>query len=218
MLTREQINEGIRQEVYVANVYRLPEALQGQVVIDGGAHWGWFSRLALERSATVLAYEPDAMAFEQLSQLPDPEGRLSARKMALWRSDQEPCELSMTDAPSGVNSMAVHDIPDQIVPTWGLDDVLREVGVCRFLKLDVEGAEFPILFTSSELARVQEIALEYHLPPEYALRPEGQTGNPQTAEALKELLEQQGFGVETVKHPHSEVLGFMYGTRPGGGL
>jgi FkbM family methyltransferase len=52
------------------------------------------------------------------------------------------------------------------VATVALDDVLRELTHVRCLKIDVEGAEFPILLTATLLHRVEDIVGEFHECPE----------------------------------------------------
>ena len=59
------------------------------------------------------------------------------------------------------------------VPAIGLDDLLREVRP-DLVKLDIEGAEFELLRTSRELARVPHVVGEIHAPPE----------SPESVEAL----------------------------------
>ena len=48
------------------------------------------------------------------------------------------------------------------MPAVALDDVLTELGPVRLMKIDVEGAEYPILLTARGLELVQEIVGEYH--------------------------------------------------------
>jgi hypothetical protein len=50
----------------------------------------------------------------------------------------------------------------QAVPAISLDQILRQFARVKLLKLDCEGSEFPILFTSRELHRVEEIVGEVH--------------------------------------------------------
>ena len=68
-----------------------------------------------------------------------------------------------------------------------LEDVLdnNEIGSCDLLKMDCEGAEYEILFSTpkSTLARIRNISLEYHDAPVYHV------------EDLKSYLENMGFDV-----------------------
>ena len=55
----------------------------------------------------------------------------------------------------------------EVVPSISLDEIIR--AVCRagervrFLKMDIEGGEWPVLYTCTMLDRVDEIAGEWHL-------------------------------------------------------
>jgi hypothetical protein len=98
----------------------------------------------------------------------------------VWRSDREPETQLVLSGPDGENTGAgsvlaggrIVDFPTQ---TWidssgeaasvaavALDEVLKRFERVKMLKLDCEGSEFPILLTSRELARVQEIVGEIH--------------------------------------------------------
>jgi hypothetical protein len=101
------------------------------------------------------------------------------------------------EAPSGVESLSSHSV-DPIA----LDDVLTAHGPARVLKLDVEGAEFPILLTSSRLDLVDAVVGEYH---EFtddamaALSPDSVVGTEAyTAHLLFRCLRSAGFQVRAL--------------------
>ena len=58
--------------------------------------------------------------------------------------------------------LAASVLTSHSVDPVALDDVLTAYGAVRVLKLDVEGAEFPILLTSSRLDLVDTVIGEYH--------------------------------------------------------
>lgn len=166
----------------------LPVAFgPGEIVLDVGCHTGAVCELAARRGATVIGFEASWQNYglAVLNTLALPEVIL--RYGAVWRSDvATDCRtfspsadtgntgggsvLFATDedhwaarpsegeqpAPQGT-ALQKHE-----VTTIRLDDVLMEFGHVRFLKLDVEGAEFPILLTSHQLGRVSELGGEYH--------------------------------------------------------
>lgn len=174
----------------VAHEYPLPRRFEpGDVVLDLGCHIGAFAVRAAGRGARVLGYEVSrenyALARMNTARLPAVEVRWGA----VWRSDVPAGTLRFTPHPDGENtgggsvlfldeaahrrfaalapggsgaprkppSLAAHEVP--AVP---LDGVLRELGRVRLLKLDVEGAELPILLTARKLGRVDEIVGELH--------------------------------------------------------
>ena len=176
------IHAGVRHE-YPG----LPDAFApGEVVLDIGCHTGAFCLLAAERGARVIGYEANrenhALAAINTARLPS----VAIRFGAVWRSDQtDPHDVRFTPSAAGANTGggsvlfdSVEDhwaaVPERgpdaepptlashLVPTVGLDSVLAETGPVRFLKIDAEGSEFPILLTSRRLDLVEAIGGEYH--------------------------------------------------------
>ena len=96
-----------------------------------------------------------------------------------------------------------------------LDDVLADTGRVRFLKLDAEGSEFPILLTSGRLDLVGAIAGEYHELTDAqmeALDPSARVGDARYDHAtLRAVLEAAGFDVEL--SPGQPQLGFFAARR-----
>jgi FkbM family methyltransferase len=167
----------------------LPRSFQpGEIVLDVGCHTGAVCALAARRGATVFGYEANrenyALAVINLHDVPS----VTLHHAAVWRSDEAaPRRLTFTPSADSGNTgggsvlfmssddhWAVHpaENADPAPPGWSLsthevetvplDDVLADLGPVRFLKLDVEGAEFPILLTASRLDLVSVIAGEYH--------------------------------------------------------
>lgn len=84
------------------------------------------------------------------------------------------------------------------LPDFAISDYLKKVGVCDFLKCDVEGAEYLFLAGDlSWLACVKRIALEYH-------------GNWQQGAQLAERLRGAGFTVRQTEHG---ALGYLRAAR-----
>ena len=163
------------------------EFAPGEIVLDVGCHTGAVSLLAAERGATVVGYEASRHnhGLAVLNTRGRPE--ITTHHGAVWRSDVPPTRVVFTPCvdPGNTGGGSVMfptpedhwqsrpletaepappatALPVDEVPTVALDDVLRDLGRVRFLKLDVEGAEFPILLTARELDRVSELAGEYH--------------------------------------------------------
>jgi FkbM family methyltransferase len=85
-----------------------------------------------------------------------------------------------------------------------LDDALRDLPRCDFLKIDCEGGEYEILFNASAatLAKLRHVALEYH---------EGVTRY--TRADLARFFEQHGFRVRTTPNPAHRHIGFLHAER-----
>lgn len=203
----------VLSEVYCENEYRLPDSFdRDDVIIDVGAHIGCFALACLHRGAgKVVCYEPESSNFELLYENLKPyQGRVEAHRMAVWKSGvQEAVRLVL----SKPNYTAMHRATSAKavgveVPSRALDVILRGYSRVRLLKLDCEYSEYPILRTSKELHRVQEIVGEAHLgaSSENGVRLDGDT--------IAELLRGQGFKTLVVPHNRApEALSWFFAKR-----
>jgi FkbM family methyltransferase len=166
-------DETIYEQVVRQNEYRLPARLPpGSVVVDIGAHIGTFSYLALMRgSEFVYAFEPEAANHACATRNLAPFGRrVQVHQCAVWRSDQPPGRLNFMrskDASNTGGGTLIWETQGELVDTTRFDDVVldataRDRHRIDLLKLDCEGAEFPILLTSKLLNRINHIVGEYH--------------------------------------------------------
>ena len=234
----------------VLNEYRLPDRFApGDVVVDVGAHIGAFAYAAVQRGAEhVWSIEPDpanlALAAEHLKPYVD-KGYVRLMQQAVWRSDPNDDELRFDgyhDFPKSFKGMeGVLNTADGSV-MWGegqpvakvaFDDVVDLVTSggerrIRLLKLDCEGAEWPILLTSQRLHLVDEIVGEFHeLGGPFLEIGEDRPAKAQvfhservvafTAEELARFLGDAGFRVTHRRHRRPdgalEGLGLFFATR-----
>jgi FkbM family methyltransferase len=212
-----------------------------EILLDVGCHTGAVCELGARRGATVVGYEANRenymLAALNLAQHPSVRLHLAA----VWRSDLSgPSQLVFSPhadtANTGGGSVLYgspeeywsarpsegHDPapPDMVlsshpVDTVGLDHVLSRLGPVRVLKLDVEGAEFPILLTASRLDLVDTIVGEYHEFSEAqmnALAPGARVGHElYSADLLRHQLEAAGYDV-TIR-PSRDPLGYFTAER-----
>lgn len=178
------LDNAIFNQVVVFNEYQLPGRFQpGDIVIDIGTHIGAFAEAVLSRGCRkVYCIEPDRSNFEIAATNLKPHienGSVQLVRGAAWRSDQNTDELyfdghhpfpksfagmeGITNTGNGsviwgrgepVAKIAFDDIVD-LMTNRGEDRV-------RLLKLDCEGAEWPILLTSQRLHLISEICGEFH--------------------------------------------------------
>lgn len=152
------------RDVICRNEYRLPKSFRpDDIVVDIGANIGTFALACLVRGAGhVFCFEPDAQNFAILKKNLEPyRGRYEAFEEPVWRSDIEEGVNFYHRTDSGT-SMGFC-LPDAGCPVAAkLDDILRSCERVRLLKIDAEGSEYPILHTSKELHRVDEIVGELH--------------------------------------------------------
>jgi len=214
----------------------------GDVFIDVGCHTGAVSELAATRGATVFGYEANRENYWLASINLKGFRSVTLHQAAIWRSDiraagplvftpsadnqntgggsvmfsspedywsarprEEPITAPATMAPSS----------HSVFP-MALDDVLTSHGPARVLKLDVEGAEFPILLTSRRLDLVDLVVGEYHEFTDSAmaaLAPISVVGRElYTADLLSRCLAVFGFEVRTTS-PDRHGRGFFTGAR-----
>lgn len=166
-------DELIYKTVVVQNEYRLPDALAPEaLVVDIGVHVGSFSHLALSRGAAALhGFEPEKSNYECAGRNLAPFGdRVRLYNHAVWRSDTPGLRLPFwrsTDRANGGGGTLIWDTDGPLVDAVPFDDVVDAVGEggrrrLDLVKIDCEGAEFPILLTSRLLDRVDRIVGEYH--------------------------------------------------------
>jgi FkbM family methyltransferase len=236
--------------VVAHNEYRLPARFApGDVVVDIGAHIGSFTHAVVQRGGEhVWSFEPDrancASAAEHLRTYID-KGFVQLMQQAVWRSDRNDDELRFDGYhpfPRSFTGMeGVLNTGDGSV-MWGegepvakvaFDDVVdlvtkRGERRVRLLKLDCEGAEWPILLTSRRLHLIDEIVGEFHeiggpfleIGEERASKAKvfhSDRVATFTVEEFVRFLEDAGFCVTYRRHRRPdgalEGLGFFFATR-----
>jgi FkbM family methyltransferase len=244
------LDEAIFNDVVGRNEYRLPERFAASdIVIDIGAHIGCFAQAALARGCeNITGIEPDGANFEIAAEYLKPHidgGRLRLVRGAAWRSDHNTDELrfdgyqpfpkSFTGMQGIINTGNGSVIwgSGEPVAKIAFDDIVdrvtnRGAHRVRLLKLDCEGAEWPILLTSRRLGLIDEICGEFHEIggqfPEIsedraAQRPVFTFANVDkfTIDVLVEYLTDAGFTVTWHRHTRPtgspEGLGLFFATR-----
>jgi FkbM family methyltransferase len=239
--------------VVALDEYRLPERFEpDDVVVDVGAHIGSFAyAVALRGGKHVWSIEPDrtncASAAEHLRPYVD-QGYVRLIHAAVWRSDPNDDELRF----DGYHALP-HSYPgmEGVVNTgggsvvWGLGEPVAKIAFddvvdlttnrgerrVRLLKLDCEGAEWPIVLTSQRLDLIDEIVGEFHeLGGPFLEIGENRSSNAPvfhsdrvagfTIEELVRFLRGAGFGVTYSRHVRPdgalEGLGLFFATRAHG--
>ena len=216
-LRPDTIDRRIFREVVIHNEYQLPARFDPRdVVLDVGAHIGFFALAALRRGAgAVHCWEANPDNFRLLqANLRPYANRVRTSELAVWRSDRPTAYLHFHNAtPRNTGAGAVSTEADGLmVAARAFDDLIAgAVGDgrrVRLVKLDCEGSEWPILFTSRMLHVVDSLRGEYHWVD--AVGPFAVAGYPQfTPAVLERFLSEQGFRVRTrpmTKDPRRPVL------------
>lgn len=186
----------IFNDIWLRRVYCRENTIRpNDVVIDIGAQIGLFSLFAASRSARVYSFEPFPENFSMLKEniaRNHLEDRVLPFRLAVW-STLGQVELYRSDL-SGSHSVMVRSSASVHAETTTLERIMNDhrIGRCGLLKIDAEGSEYPILYTTPRdvLARVDRISLEWH-DLESPAMPQYEHNS------LKRFLEGQGFRVAT---------------------
>lgn len=148
----------------------------GDVVIDGGAFEGFFTRQALDRGARVVAVEPCPPMAEALRRnfaREIGEGRLTVAPVALCGRSGPVRLVVDADCPTGAAVRTDSGGPAGVeVEGRTLEDLCAETCVdrCDFVKLDIEDAEVDVLRSAGSLLARRRPRLSvavYHSPGNY---------------------------------------------------
>lgn len=208
------------------NEYALPERFDAEdVVLDIGAHIGAFAYAVLDRGAgRVLCVEPDPENFlylrHNLHYACKATDRAVCVSAACWRGDgfHPLAHYGAVGANTGGgNTLGEEGMP---VASFSLAALARlasefsEDRLIRLVKLDCEGAEWPILYTSHPaiFTRIDAFLGEYHtLAPEQF--PSLHLSRPCDAEGLRLFFEELGYHFHSM--PTGNGLGIFRAWRVG---
>jgi FkbM family methyltransferase len=153
---------GMATDVYEQETTELFRKLikPGMVVIDIGAHVGYFTLLAaglVGAKGTVLAFEPEPDNYSILEKNIELNGYRNIVPLRIAASEQMgSAELFLTASESGQHSIYHHGLPERgsvSVETTTIDTVLQKLGCSHvdLVKIDVEGAEIVVLGGMAQL-------------------------------------------------------------------
>lgn len=183
----------------------------GWTVLDVGAGMGDFSVCTARQcpDSVVYAFEPLPESFQLLLENVEQNGLENVRPFPLAVAGRAgPLALSTaTGLPERSRTLPVSaGRAAGLVEAITLDQAFErlEIAKCDFLKIDCEGAEYEMLFGTSDstLRRISRIALEYH---------EGVTAY--GSADLVRFLEGRGFRVWTRRNPAHRDIGFLFASR-----
>ncbi len=199
--------------MFARDEYELDGVAPGSwdTVIDLGAHIGTFAYRAAPLARRVLSYEPTPESFELLAENVSALANVTPHRMAVSGSRGT---LTLYRGPSpSRNSVVPRDgagAEDAFtVESLTLEDVFREHRVerCDLLKVDVEGAEYDVLYAlpAERWASIRRVRMEYHLVPG-----KGEEG---TGEGLARHLRKMGHVPRLTPHKKKPGLGLIYSER-----
>ena len=223
------LDRAIFDGVVVFNEYQLPDTFKpDDIVLDIGTHIGSFCLAAFLRGAgSIHGFEPDRQNYElAVANLRPFAGRVCIHNKAVWRSDRRGDRLffgGYADTNTAGGSV-LFDTAGHQLEVEAFDDIVREVTGngkkrIRLVKIDCEGAEFPILLTSRTLHWIDAICGEYHEINDGRYNAEQITDVARvqgverfTMEELTRCLERAGFTVRSERSDES-ALGHFHASR-----
>jgi FkbM family methyltransferase len=151
LIVRDSYDEAVIREVVFDRSYeRWGEIELVGTVLDLGAHIGSFSALAIHCGCSVTAVEPSYSSFKLLEQ--NAPKAIKIHK-AVGRGRVRIAQYERSE----LNKIANEG---EEVDTITLDELIT--GPIDLLKIDIEGAEYEALYSSSRLSFVRQITMEYH--------------------------------------------------------
>lgn len=129
------------------------------VVVDCGAHIGSFTRLALSKGARVYSIEADDENFNLLVKNTSGFNGISLLKAVLWDGSDK--RFLKDPARGELNKVGEKGV---LMPTISLDRVVEKLKLKKIdlLKMDIEGAEYEVLYNFENLDIVQQLTMEWH--------------------------------------------------------
>lgn len=168
--TNGDISYGTFLEVNVAEIYnRGPvKVLPGDIVLDIGANYGYFSLYALERGArSVISMEPFHKTYECLVYNVGENKRIKVLNEAICSEDgMVKFEFSEESVLNHLYDGSEETENTVLVKGTNINTLFERFGLneVSFLKVDCEGAELDLFKTISEenLQKIQRTVIEYH--------------------------------------------------------
>lgn len=194
-IVRNTWETDVFKQCYIENEYEVDKFNPEDVVIDLGTHVGSFSLLAYDKGCrNIHTFEVSESNYNVAIQNLQKYG-IGVYRNAVWRSDDDRktinFERNVVDWNTGMGRVRDGDWKDVVeVECVKFDDILSKFDKVRFLKMDVEGSEYPILFTSKQLYKIKEIVGEFHELDDAEIN-----GYRFDRHGLKRFLEDQGFTI-----------------------
>jgi FkbM family methyltransferase len=157
-------------EVWEWGDYNKPDFLikPSDTIVDIGAHIGTFSVYAAQKatSGKVFAYEPDLKNFKLLKKNKNINklknlhvfnvgvmDKVRQNRLNLWRRNSANHSIYASDSKKYT-----------VFKSTTLEKIMAKTGKINYLKIDSEGAEYPILFGTNPkvFTKIDKIIVEYH--------------------------------------------------------
>lgn len=171
------------KEIWENEIYKFDADTQEPVIYDIGANIGtsvlYFNKLY--PNAKIKAFEADKKIYDILKHNTENLGNIEFYNNAVWINYDE---LSFNSEGADSGSLLNSFKNKQKVNCIRLKDLLKNENKIDFLKMDIEGAEVPVINDcDEELSKVNNIFIEYH----------SMIGQSQALDKILAILSKHGF-------------------------
>ncbi len=206
LLLRDDVDESIVNEVFKFHEYRgagdLIREAQG-VVLDVGAHAGYFSLWAAAQNPKVKIYalEPvkDNFEFLQKNIAENKFKNIKPENLALTKKSGE-INIFLSEDSHNHSLLPISD-KTQSVKSVNLADFIKKnkIKIISLLKIDIEGGEYEIFENLEKeiFSKIENVFLEYH-----------QSEN-RNFKVIENILRENGFTVEIFPSHFDKTMGFL---------
>jgi FkbM family methyltransferase len=155
-------DEWISNKVPQENEYEVDTFSPDDIVIDIGAHKGFFAKLCVDKGCKQIhCFEPEQKNFEALVNNSKDCKYIQPYNLAVFDKMREKEFNVVPGENTGMHSFYQKGITTK-VRAIGLDDILINFPKVSLIKVDAEGSEYEILMKSKLLFKVEKIVGEYH--------------------------------------------------------
>ncbi|MBN2087524.1 FkbM family methyltransferase [Candidatus Peregrinibacteria bacterium] len=177
-------------------------------IIDIGGHLGFFSLYAsvINSEVPIYSFEPHIGNYEILKQNIKDNRIKNVHPKQLAVSDkigEAELQISKEDLNHALSGAIEPTGDTQKVQTTTLERIFskNDIGHCDLIKIDCEGAEFPLIYATPDnvLDKVSNIFLEYH-----------DWINGESSSELVQFLKGKKFHVEKYPNNKMKELGFLW--------
>lgn len=173
-------NYAVFKEIFIEDFYKIDSIVkcldEQPLIIDIGANRGLFCAMMLSKKpgSKIIAYEPlpeNTVQFEKFKKLnAEKTKNLQLLRQAVSGNSEKTIKIYTGGADSGAIASIYQDFDSRNsvaieVPATTLTDILQNAGaLVDILKIDCEGAEYPILYNTAKetLQRVHTMLIEVH--------------------------------------------------------
>ncbi|MCC6011932.1 FkbM family methyltransferase [Candidatus Caldipriscus sp.] len=150
------------REIYLLEAYPPFESLKG-VIIDAGAHAGSFAVPASFFADRVVAIEPNPIMVKllEMNTLINRRRNIDILPYALYHSSKT-VYFNPDDLTSVMGTVSKEGKIE--VQAISLDEIVERYGEIELLKMDIEGAEYDVIFNARKesLRRIKRLVGEIH--------------------------------------------------------